>query len=190
MARGSQEEYNPKRDKKSVLWKLRLLAWVCVNNTLFYWSPFFLWGWRRFLLRCFGATIAKTATVGRRARIEAPWNLVMGERSMICNNTWIMCYAPIIIGDQALVGEYCKLLTGSHISNSRSYQGIASPIEIGANAWLASASIVVSGGRRSLRIGEGAIVGAGAVVMTSVRRMTIVVGNPAESVGERSFTED
>lgn len=182
--------YNPKKDKKSVLRKLHMRLWTVIEVTLFRFSPFFCYGWRRFLLRCFGAKIDKTATIGRLARIESPWNLTMGARSMICNHTWIMCYAPVKIGDQALIGEYVRILTGSHITNSKSYKGISAGVEIGPNAWIASCAILSSGGYKTLRIGEGAIVGVGSVVLRNVKPMTVVMGNPAKFIVDREFSKE
>lgn len=182
--------YNPKKDKKSVRRKLHRLCWIFVEKTLFRYSPFICYGWRRFLLRCFGAKIAKTATIGRQARIDDPWNLTMGERSMICNHTWIMCQAPVIIGNQSLVGEYSKILTGSHISNSKSYKGIVSGVTIGSNVWIASCAIISSGGYKTLKIGEGAIIAAGAVVFNNVKPMAIMFGNPAKHIADREFNKN
>ncbi len=183
-------DYNPKNYKESIIWKLKRLSWTIVEMSLFKYSPFFCYGWRRFLLRCFGAKIAKSATIGRMARIETPWNLTMGERSMICNHTWIMCYSPVIIGDQALVGEYVRVLTGSHISNSKSYKGISSGVEIGPNAWIASCAILSSGGYKTLKIGDGAIIGVGSVVFRNVKPMAIVMGNPAKYIADREFNRE
>lgn len=183
-------DYNPKNDKKSNLRKLHRLCWVIVENTLFRFSPFLFWGWRRFLLRCFGAKIAKTATIGRLARIEDPWNLTMGERAMICNYTWIMCYAPVALGDQALVGEYVKILTGSHLTDSTSFKAIVSGVTIEKDVWVASNAMLVSGGYKTLKIGEGAVVSAGAVVFNNVKPGAIMVGNPAKHIADREFTKE
>ena len=183
-------EYNPQKDKKSVARKLRRLVWVVVEQTLFRYSPFVCWGWRRFLLRCFGAKIAKTATVGRLARIEDPWNLSMGERSMIGNHTWIMCYAPVVLEDQVLVGEYSKILTGSHQTNSFSYKGIVSGVTIKKNVWIASNAMLISSGYKTLVIGEAAVISAGAVVFNNVKPMAIMIGNPAKHIADREFNKD
>ena len=182
-----QDQYNPKRGRQAFRKKIKQLCWRIVNVTLFRYSPFFCYGFRRFLLRCFGAKIAKTATIGRLAEIDAPWFLTMMERSMICNHAWVMCYAPVVIGNQSLVGEYARLLTGSHISNSNSYKGIASSIEIGENCWIASCAIVVSGGYKPLKVGDGAIVGAGSVIYRNVKPMAIMMGNPAKYIADREF---
>jgi len=183
-------EYNPKNAYTPLKIKLLCLLWSIVNVTLFRYSPFFCHGWRRFLLRCFGAKIASTATIGRTAVIDLPWNLTMGERAMICRNAWVACSGPVELGNQALVGEYVKIITGSHAANSKSFRGIASGIVLKENCWVCTNAMLVSGGRRKLTIGAGAIVGAGAVVFLSVGANEIVMGNPARCVGERTFTED
>lgn len=181
--------YNPRNARQEMRYRLACHAWWLVNATLFRWVPFFCYGWRRFLLRCFGAKVASSATVGRTAVIDAPWNLVMGERSMICKNAWVSCHAPVIVGNQSLVGEYARILTGSHKTNSRNYEGIASGVTIGADCWIASCAIVCSGGYSELKIGDGAVVSAGAVVYSDVRPMGIAIGNPAHCVLDRAMDQ-
>lgn len=182
-----KQEYNPKMARTSVFLKIHRLCWVVVNSTLFYWSPFFCYGWRRFLLRCFGAKIASTATVGRKVRIDSPWNLTVGERVTICNYAWVSCLGPVEIGNQAIIGEYAKIITGGHTAGSSDFKGIVSKVIIGNDCWIASGAMLVSGGRRNLKIGDGAVVGAGSVVMLNVKPRAIMVGNPAEQIAEREI---
>lgn len=177
--------YNPKSARLDIRYRLACHLWWLVNATLFRFSPFFCYGWRRFLLRSFGAKIAVSATIGRTAVIDAPWNLVMGERSMICKNAWVSCHASVVIGNQSIVGEYARILTGSHRTDSTNYEGIASGVTIGADCWIASCAIVSSGGYSELKIGDGAIVSAGAVVYSDVREKGIAIGNPAHCVLDR-----
>jgi maltose O-acetyltransferase len=53
---------------------------------------------------------------------------------------------------------------------------------VGDRAWIGYRAIVLPG----VSIGEGAVVGAGAVVSRDVPPFTIVAGNPARPIGERS----
>lgn len=53
-------------------------------------------------------------------------------------------------------------------------------IELGANVWIGARAILLGGAR----VGEGAIVGAAAVVDGSVPAYAVVAGNPARVVGE------
>jgi len=183
-------DYNPKAAKWSILYRVRKTAWDIVNCTLFRFSPFFCYGWRRFLLRLFGASISRTASIGRTAIINVPWNLTMDDNSMICKNAWVMCSGKVSIGRNSMIGEYSKVLAGSHNSNSLTYSFVTPPIVIEDDCWIASGAMLVAGGKRPLKIGRGAIVGAGAVVFANVKSMTIVVGNPAEYLTDRVLSDE
>lgn len=177
-------ELNVKLGRPPIKEKLRNWAWHAVQCTLFQYSPFFCFGWRRFLLRCFGAKIDKTATMGRHVRIDYPWCLVMEASSTICNFSWLMCAGGIRLGRQAQVSEYARLISGSHDTSSAHFVGVWKPIVLEANTWVGACSVLLSGGKK-LRIGEGAIVGTGSVVMRNVKPWTIVVGNPAKFLMDR-----
>ncbi|MDP4644998.1 MAG: hypothetical protein NWS71_11215, partial [Opitutales bacterium] len=71
--------------------KLGRLVWGLVWCILFRPSPRPLFGWRRFLLNLFGAELASTASVYPSAKIWAPWNLKMGERSVL--GDYVDCYS-------------------------------------------------------------------------------------------------
>ena len=98
-----ENSYNPKNGVSPLKQKLRQLLWRSVNITLFRYSPFFCHGFRRFLLRCFGAKIAKTAHVYSSAKVYYPPFLTMGEYSCLASD--VECYnvAPIAIGANTTV---------------------------------------------------------------------------------------
>jgi putative colanic acid biosynthesis acetyltransferase WcaF len=60
------------------------------------------------------------------------------------------------------------------------------PIEIGDMAWICADAFVGPG----VTVGEGAVVGARAVVVKNVEPWTIVVGNPAKAVGRRTLRSE
>jgi len=89
--------------------------------------------------------------------------------------------APIRIGDRVRIGHDVSLLTVDHHVGSeamRSGPRKYGPIEIGDGAWLASRVVVLPG----VRIGAGAVVGAGSVVTRDVPDNTLVAGTPARVV--------
>ena len=65
--------------------KLGRAAWGAVWLLLFRPSPGFLRGWRRFLLRCFGARVGRGVKVMPSVRIWAPWMLrmVLGQGDLM-----------------------------------------------------------------------------------------------------------
>ena len=57
------------------------------------------------------------------------------------------------------------------------------PVSIGENCWIGARSILCPG----VKIDEGAVVGAGSVVVKSVPKCAIVGGNPAKIIGYRDI---
>lgn len=142
-----------------------------------------LGGWKRFLLRCFGAKMHDTASVYSSARIYAPWNLEMGAHS--CIGPGVDCYNAdkVIIGAHVIVSQRVSLYTASHRIGSCCFEWFSAPIVIEDQAWVAAESFVMMG----VTIGEGAVVGARAAVFKDVEPWTVVGGNPAKFIKKREI---
>lgn len=166
--------------------KVAAIAWRLVNATAFRYSPFFSRGWRRLLLRAFGADIHHTTSANRLAVIDYPWNLRMGAWSSLGPHSWTYALAPITIGAKTCVGDGVRLLTGSHDIEDCQFGLLVSPIAIGSCCWVATGATVLPG----VTIGEGAVVGACAVVTKDVPAWTVVAGNPAREVKKRVMREE
>jgi putative colanic acid biosynthesis acetyltransferase WcaF len=161
--------------------RLGRLAWQLVYTLLFRPTPPPLHAWRRWLLRCFGARIAAGCHIYSDARIWAPWNLHMASQS--CLGPRVICYsmAPIHLGERVVVSQGAHLCTGSHNYNSASFPLFAKPITIGADAWICTEAFLGPG----VQIGEGAVIGARAVVMRSQPAWMVCAGNPARPLKPR-----
>ena len=173
--------------------KLGRVIWAMVWGTVFRWSPRVFFGWRRFLLRCFGARIGKNARISPSVRVWAPWNLVVGDEVAIAHDVDCYCVDRLTIGDHATVSQYSFLCTASHDISDPHMGLITAPIQIGSQSWVC-AGVFVSPG---VTIGEGAVVGAMSVVTRDVEPWTVVAGNPAKyrrtrtlSVSEHSRVDD
>lgn len=164
--------------------KNRLLRalWSVVQTTLYRTSPAIFHGWRRFLLRRFGAKIGRRAHPYPRARIWAPWNLTMEADACLANDVDCYCVAAIHIGPRATVSQYTYLCSASHDYRNPAMPLIAAPIVIEAEAWVAADVFVGAG----VRIGEGAVVGARSTVLSDVAAWCVVAGSPASVLGTRS----
>lgn len=155
--------------------------WWIVQATLFRASPQFLYGWRRFLLRAFGAKIGSGVIVRPTARIVYPWKLSIGNNSWIGDYAEIYCLGPITIGDNAVVSQYAYLCTGSHDVRAIGFDIFAKPINIEDEAWVAAGAFVHPG----VTIAKGSVVGARAVVAADTEPFGVYVGHPARKVSER-----
>jgi putative colanic acid biosynthesis acetyltransferase WcaF len=161
--------------------KLRRLAWSVVEGTLYRWSPVPFHGWRRFLLRVFGARIGPGARPYPSVRIWAPWNLELGPVS--CLGPGVICYsvAHISLGVNSIVSQGVHLCAATHDHRDPGFPLVVGPISVGAESWVAAEAFIGPG----VHISERAVVGARAVVMKDVESGMVVVGNPMRTVGMR-----
>lgn len=166
--------------------KLSRLCWKI--GCFFLFRPFvfnFFAPWRNFVLKCFGAKIAKGAIVYSSVNIWAPWNLEMKEHS--CLGPYVDCYNTdqIYIGANSTVSQKSYLCASSHdITHSRNPL-ITAPICIQDQAWVAADAFIGMG----VTIGQGAVVGARACVFGYVNPWTVVGGNPAKFIKNRIIKE-
>lgn len=139
--------------------------------------------WRILLLRLFGAKIGSDCVVKSSCEIWQPWNLTIGDRVALSEN--VICYTvdKIKIGNQTTISRDTFLCCASHDVTSPIMELTYAPITIGANAWIAGRVIVLPG----RKVGEGAVVAAGAVVVKDVEPWTIVGGNPARFIAKREL---
>ncbi len=155
--------------------------WGVVRVLVFRPTPRPLHAWRRFLLRCFGARIGRGVRVYASAKVWAPWNLTMGDYSVLGDDA--DCYAVdrIEIGAHAVVSQYAHLCAATHDIDQPHFPLVTKPIRIGARAWIAAGAFVGPG----VTVGDGAVVGARAVVMKDVPPQAVVAGNPARLLRTR-----
>ncbi len=163
--------------------RLGRLLWKVVEGTLFRFSPAPAHGWRRALLRLFGATLSSSASVYPTARIWAPWNLEMGPHSCISWGVDCYCVDKIRLGAQTLVSQHARLIAASHDIGHPRFSLIHRPINLGSESWICAYAYVGMG----VTVGQGAVVAATATVVKDVEPWTIVGGNPAKRIGTREI---
>ena len=157
----------------------RVLWALC--TPLFRFSPRPLFGWRRFLLRLFGAQVGRNVHVYPSAVIYLPWNLRIDDEASI--GEWALVYnlGPVTIGRQATISHRAHLCAGTHDYRHPSLPLQRLPISIGASAWVCADALVGPG----VQVGQGAVVAAGAVVVRNVPEWQMVGGNPARPLKQR-----
>lgn len=156
-------------------------AWALVWALLFRPSPRVCFGWRRMLLRMFGARMARRTNVYPTTWIWAPWNLSMGEGACLADRVDCYCVDHIQIGANATVSIRSFLCTASHDIRDPSRTLTTAPIVIGADAFIFAEVFVGP----NVTIGPGAVLAARAVVVRDVAPWTVVAGNPAKPVSTR-----
>lgn len=173
---------NRKAVKYTRLDLFRRVLWA-MATPLFRFSPRICFGWRSFLLRLFGATIGRNTHIYHSAVIYMPWNLTIGDDSSI--GEWALVYnlGPITIGSKTTISQRVHLCAGTHDYTDPALPLLKPPIEIRDQAWICADAFISPG----VTVGEGAIVGARAVVTKDVGPWAIVAGNPARFIKVREL---
>src|SRR5579875_396012 len=161
------------------VWFVQL--WWIVQSTLFHCSPQFMYGWRNFLLRLFGARIGKGVIVRPTAEITYPWKLTIGDHVWIGDHVTLYTLGEIYIGDNACVSQYSYICAAAHDYLKPTFDIFACTVVIKPVVWLATHVFVAPG----VTVGRGAVVGACSVVTKDVPPMTISAGNPARVLRPR-----
>ena len=155
--------------------------WWIVQALLFAPSPQFLYGWRRFLLRMFGAEVGRGVIIRPTVRTQFPWKVTIGDYAWIGDDVVLYSLGPITVGAHAVVSQRGYLCTGSHRYDRLTFDIYAEAITVGEECWLATDVFVAPG----VTIGRGTLVGARSSVYKDLPPGKVCVGNPARVTGDR-----
>lgn len=106
------------------------------------------------------------------------------------NNTIINTISGTVeIGDYAFFGHNCQVLTGTHDytckdNERRKHPNEGRDIKIGQGAWIGSGAIILGG----VTIAEHAVIAAGSVVTKDCPEAAIYAGIPAKKIQSIEFT--
>ena len=117
-----------------------------------------------------------------------PEEIKIGEYVYIGPRVQVFGGGGVHLADHCIIGPEVAILSESHNHTSSDvipYDDIVylDAVQIGQCCWIGFRAIVLPG----VTLGEGCIVGAGAVVTKSCGAGSIVCGNPARRVGRRDL---
>jgi putative colanic acid biosynthesis acetyltransferase WcaF len=133
----------------------------------------------------FGAKVGSNVHVYNSAVIYMPWNLEIGDWSSIGEQAFVYNLGRVTIGSRTTISQRAHLCAGSHDFTDPALPLLKPPISIGDQAWVCADAFVGPG----VSVGEGAIVGARAVVVKDVEPWHVVAGNPAKFIKMRILKE-
>ena len=123
--------------------------------------------------------------IGDNVCIRAPENMKVGDGSKIADECFIDATGGLTIGKCSCLARGTCVLTTDHQANGDSLPfddtRIVKPIIIEDCVWVGRNAAILPG----VTIGEGAIIGLGAVVRQDIASCAIAVGNPARVIGYR-----
>ena len=157
--------------------------WNIATILFFRYSPKPLFGWRSFLLRCFGAKIESGVHIYPGVKIWAPWNIVLGKECGIANGVILYSQAKISIGNRTVISQGSHLVAGTHDYTKPGFPLIAMPIHIGDHVWIAADVFIHPG----IVIGNGCVIGARSVVIKNMPEWMVCTGHPCIPIKERKL---
>jgi putative colanic acid biosynthesis acetyltransferase WcaF len=158
-------------------------VWEIVQRTAFRWSPRSWHAWRSWLLRCFGARVGERCHVYPKARVWAPWNLTCEDTVAIGDEAIVYNPAQVFLRSHAIISFQAYLCGADHDLTRPGFPVVMAPIVVGRYGWVCARAIV----RMGVTIGDGAVLGLGAVAAKDLEPWSIYVGVPARRVGPRDM---
>jgi putative colanic acid biosynthesis acetyltransferase WcaF len=140
-------------------------------------------GWRRLVLRAFGATVARGARVHGSASVWLPANLELGENCLIGPRVRLYNQGRIRIGARSVISQGAHLCASSHDVSDPHFQLVLRPIAIGAGCWVAAEAFVGPG----VTMSDGAVLAARGALFEDAAPDTIYRGNPAVAIKQRQL---
>jgi len=138
-------------------------------------------GFRRVLLRAFGAKVGKGVYMKPGLRVKFPWYLEIGDHSWLGEDLWIDNLTHVTIESHCCLSQGVHLCTGNHDWSSVNMRLFCRPITCRRGSWIGAKAILCPG----VVVGAGAIITVGSVVTKDVPPMEVHGGNPAEFVRQR-----
>jgi acetyltransferase-like isoleucine patch superfamily enzyme len=106
-------------------------------------------------------------------------NLTIGKRVFINSGCKFQDQGGISISDDVLIGHNVVIATLNHSFDPEHRGDLAPrPVKIGNKVWIGANATILPG----IKIGDGAIIAAGAVVTNDVAPLTVVGGVPAKHI--------
>ncbi|WP_415897577.1 putative colanic acid biosynthesis acetyltransferase [Neptuniibacter sp. QD57_21] len=155
--------------------------WWLVQSTFFAWSPQFMYGWRRFLLRAFGAKIGKNVIIRPTVKIPYPWKLSIGDYSWVGDDVTLYTLGEIEVGSNSVISQKSYLCAASHNYDKPNFLIWSKKITVEDECWLATDVYIAPG----VTVGKGAVIGARSSVFSNMPEGMICFGNPAKPIKKR-----
>lgn len=161
--------------------RLREAVWLVVNLILFRLCPFSLSSLKCSVLRAFGARVGRGVTIKPQVKITFPWKLEIGDHVWLGEECWLLNLEKITLGNHVCISQRAFLCTGNHAHQLPTFDLIVKPIRVEDGAWIGAGAWLGPG----VKVGNHAVLAAGAVAVKDLEESAIYRGNPASRVKDR-----
>lgn len=156
--------------------ELLILTWVGL-------VPFHFF--RLFIYSLVGMSIGKGSRIHIGAKFFNPTNIKIGQGTIIGDNAFLDGREKLIIGNHVDIASAVMIYNSEHDINSEDFHAVSAPVVVEDYVFIGPRVTILPG----IKLGRGAVIGAGAVVTKDVEEYKIVGGVPAQIIGERKLKD-
>ena len=165
-----------------VLRAVWMLTWLIFAR----FTPPPLHGWRRLVLRLFGAKLGAGARVHGSASIWLPGNLELGDHVLIGPGVRLYNQGRITIGAKSVISQRAHICASTHDVRDPLFQLVLRPVTIGQHCWVAAEAFVGPG----VTMGDQAVLGARGALFGDAAPGAVYSGNPAVFIKLRQLAAE
>ncbi|MBF0501989.1 MAG: acyltransferase [Candidatus Riflebacteria bacterium] len=137
--------------------------------------------------RMFFGRISSMPVIATNVRFFCMKGIFLGRKVLINSGSFLSGKGRLEIGDYTMISPNCVIVAGTHDINGDKPALEMPPIEqtiiIGNDCWIGANASILGG----VHIGDGSIIGAGAVVTKDTEPYSINLGVPAKKTGMRKM---
>lgn len=145
------------------------------------WIPFH--SIRNLIWRLSGVKLGRKSTLHTGIRVFNPSKIRIGDGTIIGYSVFIDGRNHVIIGNNTDIASEVMIYNEEHDIEDPDFCAVSAPVVIGDYVFIGPRAIILPG----VKIGDGAIVAAGAVVTKNVASSTVVGGVPAKLIKKRQL---
>lgn len=138
---------------------------------------------RNFFYQAAGVKIGKGSAIHMWANFFDPRGIEIGKDTIIGDHAFLDGRDQLKIGDHVDIASQVLIYNSQHDLEAEDFRAVTDGVEIGNYVFIGPRAIILPG----VKIGNGAVVAAGAVVTKNVEPFMIVGGVPAREIGERKL---
>ncbi|KFX62869.1 acyltransferase [Paraburkholderia fungorum] len=169
-----------KKVYRFIRWRFKPAVCFYLGNHLFMnYMPYRIRHW--FLRRFCQVRIGRDSSIAMGCFVTG-YHIAIGDNTVVNRYTYLDGRVPLTIGNNVNISHYTLIQTLTHDPQNPDFVCLCKPVVIEDHVWIGARAIISPG----VRVGEGAVIGAGSVVTRDVEPYTIVAGNPARFIKERS----
>ncbi|MFH2019689.1 MAG: acyltransferase [bacterium] len=138
---------------------------------------------RNFIWQMSGVKLGEKSTLHTGVRVFDPRGITIGEGTIVGFSTFLDGRASLKIGSHTDIASEVMVYNQEHDLTASDFHAVDGPVTIGDYVFIGPRAIILPG----VKIGDGAVVAAGAVVTKDVEAFSIVGGVPAKEIKKRDL---